>query len=70
MNALLFTLLPFVANPGLLVLYDWVIRRYYPDPYQSKTRVILLAILYFISLGLILLVPETVEAFAEYRKSE
>lgn len=69
MNALLFTLLPFVANPGLLFLYDWLVRKYYPKPYESKTRVILMAITYFISLGMILLVPEMVERFSDFRES-
>lgn len=68
-DALLFALLPFVANPGVLYLYDLLLRRLYTDPYESKFRVLIMVVLYFISFGLVLFVPETVERFAEYRQT-
>ena len=61
LEALLFILLPFVANPGLLYLYDRLVRKLYTNPYESKIRVIFMAMVYFISLGMILFVPDTVE---------
>lgn len=41
------------ANPGLLYLYDLLKRKLYINLYESKVRVILMAVTYFISLGMI-----------------
>jgi len=69
LNALLFTLLPFVGNPGLLFLFDYLLKRYYKDPYENKNLVIIMGVLYFINIGFILFVPEIVGRIAEYRQS-
>jgi hypothetical protein len=69
LNALLFTLLPFVANPGFPLLCDLLLRKLFPNLYESKIRVILLIITYFISLGMILFVPDAVDKFAIWRES-
>ena len=69
LEAVLFTILPFVANPGLLYLYDLLLRKLYKNPYESKIRVLAMVIIYFVSIGMILCIPELLEKVSEYKNT-